>query len=95
MLRIEILAVMLSIFLMLVFGVLRVKQLRLLKWLVAALMANTALLSVGIFHLESDGEITLVPALYVLLLAATTGAGLVICSIVRLMNWYSKRREGE
>ncbi len=93
MVRIEILAVILSIVLVLVFGLLRAKQLRLLKWLVAALVANAALLCVGIFNLESDGEITLVPTLYVVLLAATTGAGLVICSIVRLMNWYSNRRE--
>ena len=93
MLRIEILAVVLSFVLVVVFGLLRARQLRLLKWLVAAFVANLAFVCVGIFHLESDGEITLVPTLYLLLLAIASGAGLVICLIARLMNWHSNRRE--
>ena len=88
---IEILAVILSIFLVLMFGLLRARQHRLLKWLVAAVVANAASLSVGILGLER-GEDTIVPTLYVVLLAAITGAGLVICSIARVMNWCSKRR---
>jgi hypothetical protein len=92
MLRIEILAVVLSFVLVVVFGLLRARQLRFLKWLVAAFVANLAFVCVGIFHLESDGEITLVPTLYVLLLAAITGVNLVICSIARLMNWYRNYR---
>lgn len=94
MLGIEILAVILSIFLVLMFGLFRAKQHRLLKWLVAALVANAVFFSVGIFGLER-GEDTIVPTLYVLLLGAITGAGLVICSIARVMNLYSKRRAGQ
>jgi hypothetical protein len=93
MLRIEILAVVLSFVLAVVFCLLSARQLRLLKWLVAAFVANFAFVCVGIFHLESDGEITIGPTLYVLLLAVTTGSGLVICLIARLLNWYSNRRE--
>ena len=94
MLGIEILAVILSIFLVLMFGLFRARQHRLWKWLVAALVANAALFSIGILDLER-GEDTLVTALYVVLLAAITGAGLVICSIARVMNWYGKRRAGQ